>query len=40
MAETGFLPADENDPDGTTEQLVFVDHALQLSIAYKLRDLA
>ena len=39
MTEPGFLPAYENDPDGTADQLVFIDHALQVFIAYKLRDL-
>jgi len=39
MAEPGFLPADVNDPNGTADQLIFVDYALQLSIARKLLDL-
>lgn len=40
MAEPGFLPADVNDLYRTADQLVFVDYALQMSIARKLLDLA
>lgn len=40
MAELGFFTADVNDPNDTTDQLILVDYALQLSIAWKLFDLA
>jgi len=40
MAEPGFLPADVNDPNGTADQLILVDYALQMFIARKLHDLA
>ena len=40
MAELGFLPAYENDLYRTADQLILVDHALQLSIAWEFFDLA
>jgi len=40
VAESGFLPADVNDLNRAADQLVLVDYALQLSIAWKFFDLA
>lgn len=40
MAESGFFPADVNDLYRTADQLVLVNYALQLSVAWKLLDLA
>lgn len=35
MPKAGFLPADIYDPNGTTDQLVFVDRSLQYLITEK-----
>ena len=40
MAEHGFFTADENDFYRRADQLILIDYALQLPIAWKLFDLA
>lgn len=40
MAEHGFFPADVNDLYRRADQLILIDYALQLSIAWKFFDLA
>ncbi len=39
MTEIGFFPAYVNDLYRTADQLILVDHALQMSIAWKFLDL-